>query len=158
MNAAKRGPRAESVKRDPIWACRHKGPPGQGGPLCLCVPRRAGGGELLELPYFGGAGANPSRLRPGSGFGLGFGAFFGSFLPLSLLPMGVSVTQKGRWRKAKKPNAHGFTRSRGGLIPWRQVRSPRRTIAGQRRGKIGFRLWTEAVSRRKACGCSNAST
>jgi hypothetical protein len=39
-------------------------------------------------------------LRPGSGFGLGFGAFFISFLPLSLLPMGASVTQKGRAGKA----------------------------------------------------------
>jgi hypothetical protein len=34
-------------------------------------------------------------LRPGSGLGLGFGAFLTSFLPLSLLPMGRSVTQKG---------------------------------------------------------------
>jgi hypothetical protein len=33
-------------------------------------------------------------LRPGSGLGLGFGAFFTSFLPLSLLPMGHSMTQK----------------------------------------------------------------
>jgi hypothetical protein len=50
---------------------------------------------LNEQPYFGGAGVNPSRLRPGSGLGLGFGAFLTSFLPLSLLPMPVSVTQKG---------------------------------------------------------------
>jgi hypothetical protein len=34
-------------------------------------------------------------LRPGSGLGLGLGAFLTSFLPLSLLPMGISVTQKG---------------------------------------------------------------
>jgi hypothetical protein len=34
-------------------------------------------------------------LRPGSGLGLGFGAFLTSFLPLSLLPMGRSVTQRG---------------------------------------------------------------
>ena len=48
-------------------------------------------------PYFGGgAGMNPSRLRPGSGLGLGFGAFFASFLPLSLLPMDRSVPQMGR--------------------------------------------------------------
>jgi len=47
------------------------------------------------MPYFGGAGANPSRLRPGSGLGLGFGAFLTSFLPLSLLPMRASVPQKG---------------------------------------------------------------
>lgn len=45
--------------------------------------------------YLGGAGVNPSRLRPGSGLGLGFGAFLTSFLPLSLLPMPRSVTQKG---------------------------------------------------------------
>jgi hypothetical protein len=51
--------------------------------------------------YFGGVGVNPSRLWPGSGLGLGFGAFFVSFLPLSLLPMGASVTQKGRGRKEK---------------------------------------------------------
>ena len=52
----------------------------------------AGGGDWL--PYFGGAGANPSRLRPGSGLGLGFGAFLTSFLPLSLLPMRRSVPQE----------------------------------------------------------------
>lgn len=50
---------------------------------------------MLLAPYFGGAGMNPSRLRPGSGLGLGFGAFLTSFLPLSLLPMGRSVTQRG---------------------------------------------------------------
>ena len=44
---------------------------------------------------------NPSRLRPGSGFGLGFGAFFTSFLPLSLLPMNASVPQMGDGGKAK---------------------------------------------------------
>jgi hypothetical protein len=49
----------------------------------------------LRWPYFGGAGVNPSRLWLGSGFGLGFGAFLASFLPLSLLPMGPSVTQEG---------------------------------------------------------------
>jgi len=32
------------------------------------------------------AGENPSRLRPGSGFGFGLGAFLTSFLPLSLFP------------------------------------------------------------------------
>src|SRR6266567_968308 len=41
--------------------------------------------------YFGAAGVNPSRLRPGSGLGFGLGAFFTSFLPLSLLPMIASV-------------------------------------------------------------------
>jgi hypothetical protein len=45
--------------------------------------------------YLGGAGVKVSRLRPGSGFGLGLGAFLTSFLPLSLLPMGRSVTQNG---------------------------------------------------------------
>ena len=54
---------------------------------------------MLLAPYFGGAGMNPSRLRPGSGLGLGFGAFLTSFLPLSLLPMGRSVTQRGGGRK-----------------------------------------------------------
>ena len=58
------------------------------------------GGEL-QKPYFGGAGVNPSRLRPGSGFGLGFGAFLTSFLPLSLLPMSASVPQKGGGGKEK---------------------------------------------------------
>lgn len=60
----------------------------------------AAGGALevleLEAPYFGGAGVNPSRLWPGSGLGLGLGAFLTSFLPLSLLPMSRSLTQKGR--------------------------------------------------------------
>jgi hypothetical protein len=60
------------------------------------IGRRAEGGSR---PYFGGAGVNPSRLRPGSGLGFGLGAFFASFLPLSLLPMGTSVTQKGSLRK-----------------------------------------------------------
>jgi len=58
----------------------------------------------MQWPYFGGAGVNPSRLRPGSGFGFGFGAFLTSFLPLSLLPMGASVTQKGRGGKGQKLN------------------------------------------------------
>ncbi len=61
-----------------------------------CFARRRGG---LWAPYFGGAGMNPSRLRPGSGFGLGFGAFFASFLPLSLLPMDASVPQEARGGK-----------------------------------------------------------
>jgi hypothetical protein len=53
-------------------------------------------GGVEFAPYFGGgAGMNPSRLRPGSGLGLGFGAFFASFLPLSLLPMDASVPQIG---------------------------------------------------------------
>jgi hypothetical protein len=56
-------------------------------------------------PYFGGAGVNPSRLRPGSGLGFGLGAFFGSFLPLSLLPMGASVPQKGT--RGKERSAEG---------------------------------------------------
>ncbi|MGD0786969.1 MAG: hypothetical protein ABR898_03220 [Terracidiphilus sp.] len=55
----------------------------------------------LQRPYFGGAGTNPSRLRPGSGLGFGFGAFLASFLPLSLLPMGASVTQQGAAGKGK---------------------------------------------------------
>src|ERR1700679_1203902 len=54
--------------------------------------------------YFGGAGVNPSRLRPGSGLGLGLGAFLTSFLPLSLLPMGSSVPQKGVAGKDQKAN------------------------------------------------------
>src|ERR1017187_8161460 len=62
----------------------------------LCAER----GDLLR-PYFGGAGVNPSRLRPGSGLGFGFGAFLTSFLPLSLLPMDASVTQKGAEGKDK---------------------------------------------------------
>jgi len=58
-------------------------------------------GKQRERRYFGGAGANPSRLRPGSGFALGLGAFLTSFLPLSLLPMGPSVTQKGDEEKGQ---------------------------------------------------------
>jgi len=45
--------------------------------------------------YFGGAGVKISRLLVGSGLGFGLGAFFVSFLPLSLLPMRESMTQKG---------------------------------------------------------------
>ena len=71
--------------------------------------------------YLGGAGVNPSRLRPGSGLGLGFGAFLTSFLPLSLLPMGRSVTQKGRGAKGRRQ-----WRSRCA----RQVSAPRATNQG----------------------------
>jgi hypothetical protein len=45
-------------------------------------------------------------LRPGSGLGLGFGAFLTSFLPLSLLPMATSMTQKasrGKERICRMP-------------------------------------------------------
>ncbi len=52
------------------------------------------------MPYFGGAGVKISRFWLGSGFGLGLGAFLTSFLPLSLLPIGASLTQKGRGGKA----------------------------------------------------------
>ena len=71
---------------------KQKDPPGQGGPS-----RVAGrnGVRLVEPPYLGGAGVNPSRRWPGSGLGLGLGAFLTSFLPLSLLPMYRSVPQKG---------------------------------------------------------------
>jgi hypothetical protein len=62
------------------------------------------GGIVLLIPYFGGAGVNTSRLRPGSGLGLGLGAFFTSFLPLSLLPMAQSMTQKGAMGKV--PGSH----------------------------------------------------
>jgi len=55
-------------------------------PLEAAKPSRAGG-----LCYFGGAGVKTSRLL-GSGLGFGLGAFFVSFLPLSLFPMGDSVT------------------------------------------------------------------
>ena len=57
----------------------------------------------MPLPrYFGGAGVKTSRFWPGSGLGLGLGAFLTSFLPLSLLPMGRSVTQKGVRGKDQK--------------------------------------------------------
>src|ERR1017187_4182473 len=46
--------------------------------------------------YFGGAGVNTSRFRPGSGLGLGFGAFLTSFLPLSLFPMRESMRSEER--------------------------------------------------------------
>jgi hypothetical protein len=52
--------------------------------------------------YFGGAGVKPSRLWLGSGLGLGLGAFLTSFLPLSLLPMRVSVPQKSGFGKEGK--------------------------------------------------------
>jgi hypothetical protein len=55
-----------------------------------------------DLRYFGGAGASTSRLRPGSGLGLGFGAFFVSLRPLSLFPMGKSMTQKPFGEKASE--------------------------------------------------------
>jgi hypothetical protein len=71
------------------------------GRATVDAPNRA---ELQELPYFGGAGVNTSRLRPGSGLGLGLGAFLTSFLPLSLHPMGASVTQKGLWGEVKEVN------------------------------------------------------
>ena len=48
---------------------------------------------------------NTSRRWPGSGLGFGLGAFFASFLPLSLLPMALSMTQISRLRKA--PNSPG---------------------------------------------------
>jgi len=50
----------------------------------------------------GAGGVKISRLRPGSGFGLGLGAFFASRFPLSLFPMGASMTQK---RADEKPGA-----------------------------------------------------
>lgn len=59
-----------------------------GGPLRVYGTWRA------VAVYFGGAGVKTSRLRPGSGLGLGLGAFLTSFLPLSLFPMRVSMTQK----------------------------------------------------------------
>jgi hypothetical protein len=40
----------------------------------------------------------------GSGFGFGLGAFLTSFLPLSLLPMGASVPQKGGLGEEKRLN------------------------------------------------------
>jgi hypothetical protein len=54
--------------------------------------------------YFGGAGVNPSRLRPGSGLGFGLGAFFTSFLPLSLLPMTASVPYSDSPGKTGEPD------------------------------------------------------
>jgi len=74
----------------------HKGPP-QTGRTFVRLRKRIRVTQPRELAsrwraYLGGAGVNPSRLRPGSGLGLGFGAFLTSFLPLSLLPMGRSVT------------------------------------------------------------------
>jgi hypothetical protein len=98
----------------PMRALRkHKSPPrtGRAFPSCGSLGatwlrglirgwHRVEAGEMQE-PYFGGAGTNPSRLRPGSGLGFGFGAFLTSFLPLSLLPMGASVTQEGAEGKDK---------------------------------------------------------
>jgi hypothetical protein len=81
------------------WRRKKALPQGEGFFVCVLggAPKA---GERRKIPYFGGAGANPSRLRPGSGLGLGFGAFLTSFLPLSLLPMVASVTQKGGRGKA----------------------------------------------------------
>ena len=89
-----------AMRRYEMGTGRKKALPGQAGPFCV-VLKRAGGGGVPRPAYFGGVGVNPSRLRPGSGLGLGFGAFFASFLPLSLLPMGASVTQKARGGKGK---------------------------------------------------------
>ena len=49
-----------------------------------------------------------SRLCEASGFGFGFGAFFVSFLPLSLFPMLVTMTQNPA---AEKP-VHPFLATR----------------------------------------------
>jgi len=65
----------------------------------MCDCRRSERGSR-RASYFGGAGVNTSRLWPGSGLGFGLGAFFCSFLPLSLLPMGDSMTQNATLRKA----------------------------------------------------------
>jgi hypothetical protein len=70
--------------------------------LFVCGTQYAGG---LRSPHLGGAGVNISRLRPGSGLGLGLGAFLVSLRPLSLLPMGASMTQKARWREELKSAA-----------------------------------------------------
>jgi hypothetical protein len=62
---------------------------------------------FLSLAYFAGGGVKISRLRPGSGFGFGLGAFFTSFLPLSLFPMRLSMTQMPGSEKfffATRPN------------------------------------------------------
>jgi len=80
--------------------------------------------------YLGGAGVNPSRLRPGSGLGLGFGAFLTSFLPLSLLPMRRSVTQKGRVGKDKN-----CMRT---LFPHCAARRHRRETRGKAAGKPAY--------------------
>ena len=74
-----------------VWGAA-KGPPGGGRALGRRRRRDPNERGSRCRAYLGGAGVNPSRLRPGSGLGLGFGAFLTSFLPLSLLPMGRSVT------------------------------------------------------------------
>jgi hypothetical protein len=81
---------AESAINDRFVLFKH--PP---TPLLRRLFSRAGNHLAQCAAYFGGgAGVNISRLRPGSGFGFGLGAFFASFLPLSLLPMRPSMTQK----------------------------------------------------------------
>ena len=83
--------------------------------------------DELEAPYLGGAevGVKPSRLRAGSGFGFGLGAFLTSFLPLSLLPMGPSVTQNGSLGEDEKDGSplrpasrclNGFNRTGHGAV------------------------------------------
>ena len=117
---------------------RKKAPPGGEEPLLQVfrgTPQRAGG----FASYLGGAGVNPSRLRPGSGFGLGLGAFFGSFLPLSLLPMGPSVPQKAGSGKAKKAE-RGWRHSAGGR------RSPCGLRSGGRRKAMLYCLCSGTLS------------
>ncbi len=77
---------------DSVAATAKKALPGGRAFLHRVARRR---GRWIGAYFGGGAGMNPSRLRPGSGFGLGLGAFFTSFLPLSLLPMIASVPQMG---------------------------------------------------------------
>ena len=76
----------------------------------------------FEPLYLVGAGVNPSRLRPGSGFGLGFGAFLASFLPLSLLPMQASLPQLGIHGKGNSIAAIDSAASK----PWRKAKSAAR--------------------------------
>lgn len=67
--------------------------------------------RAVQSYFGGGAGVKTSRLCAGSGLGFGLGAFLTSFLPLSLLPMGRSVTQKGVAGKGQKSLCVGISGS-----------------------------------------------
>ncbi|MDE3188842.1 MAG: hypothetical protein KGM96_15120 [Acidobacteriota bacterium] len=89
----------EAVVPDPATAVHHLDIPGRARNRGSPLPAQAG---QPARSYFGGGGVKISRLPDGSGFGLGFGAFFASFLPLSLLPMRESMTQKGLLGKGRR--------------------------------------------------------
>jgi len=81
--------------RTRMWWC------GRGGEVTLPLSRYGDAAEAAaNARLLWGAGANPSRLRPGLVFGLGFRAFLTSFC-FVFASHGSSVTQKGGRGKSK---------------------------------------------------------